>query len=302
MKKTFRTAMFSTIAMLIVGVMSLTGVTYAWFTQGTTATVDNVMLSVESASGGLQVSKTGDAWGSSVNLGIDETLLAVSTVGNLESNEMQFFRGTVDPADYSKITSEATTVGYVKTYIYLKNDTGSEVTVNLDGTNPAVVENFGKEAHFASRLGIVVVDRSSTSFALANDGFAEEGGVKTETLFNVTEKHIYEPFAKNHTDRASAVYGVDKEATAAEPYFGISGASTEAFVWNNDAAQTGKTGEVAGLTTDASTIEITVADGEYVKVAVYLWLEGQDLDCENSVSSDKFQFTIKFETVENPAG
>lgn len=303
MKKTFRKAMLSTVAMLIVGVMSLTGVTYAWFTSGTTATVDNVVLNVESATGGLQVSKTGAVWGSSVNLAINEQLSPVSTVGALNTsgdgadNSMIFFKGTVDPANYDNVTSEAVSAGYVSTFIYLKNDTGDAVTVNLSGTNPAVVDGFGKSAHFASRLGIAVVDRSSTSFDLADDGKGEADEAATNDLFAVTEKYIYEPFAVNHTDRAVDLYGIDKTSDAALPYFGISGASEEAFEWNKGEAQTGKTAAVNGLTTDASTIQITVQNGEFVKVAVYVWLEGQDLDCENSVSSDRFQFTIKLEKV-----
>ena len=46
MKKTLRKAMLSTICMLIVAVMSLTGVTYAWFTMADNATVEGIEMNV----------------------------------------------------------------------------------------------------------------------------------------------------------------------------------------------------------------------------------------------------------------
>ena len=46
MKKTLRRAMLSTICMLVVAVMSLTGVTYAWFSQSTTAKVDGMTMEI----------------------------------------------------------------------------------------------------------------------------------------------------------------------------------------------------------------------------------------------------------------
>ena len=61
MKKTLRRAMLSTICMLVVAVMSLTGVTYAWFSQSTTAKVDGMEMNIGTAGAGLQVSATGGA-------------------------------------------------------------------------------------------------------------------------------------------------------------------------------------------------------------------------------------------------
>ena len=40
--------------MLVVAVLSLTGITYAWFTSGTTATVSGMKVEVAVADGGVQ--------------------------------------------------------------------------------------------------------------------------------------------------------------------------------------------------------------------------------------------------------
>ena len=60
MKNTFRRATLSTICMLVVAVMSLTGVTYAWFTQGTQATVDTFDINVEASAGNLMIAMAGE--------------------------------------------------------------------------------------------------------------------------------------------------------------------------------------------------------------------------------------------------
>ena len=70
MKNTFRKAALSTICMLIVAVVSLTGVTYAWFTQGTQATVSDFNVGVEASAGNLMIAQADGngalTWGTAI--------------------------------------------------------------------------------------------------------------------------------------------------------------------------------------------------------------------------------------------
>ncbi|MCQ2399658.1 MAG: hypothetical protein MJ072_04040, partial [Clostridia bacterium] len=53
-KSNFKKAALPVFAMLIASILSLTSVTYAWFTASTTATVDQIDVNVQ-AVGGLQI-------------------------------------------------------------------------------------------------------------------------------------------------------------------------------------------------------------------------------------------------------
>ena len=85
MSKTFRRAAMSSICMLIVAVMSLTGATYAWFTSGEKAVVEGMTMNINTADGGIQASignaETAD-WGSVLKLtnATKDTVNPVSTV------------------------------------------------------------------------------------------------------------------------------------------------------------------------------------------------------------------------------
>ncbi len=65
MKKQIRKTLLSTMSMLLVGVLCLTGVTFAWFSMGTEAQVNNFDVNVELADGAILVA-TPDASGNLV--------------------------------------------------------------------------------------------------------------------------------------------------------------------------------------------------------------------------------------------
>ena len=132
MKNSMRRAMISTVCMLIVAVMSLTGVTYAWFTAGADATINNVTVDVVAADGGIQFSRNGTDWMSQVSSTVAGTFVPVSTVGALDDNrEIKFFSGAVNPAMMSEIKTTATTAGYYAEELYVRNVSGSQITVQL---------------------------------------------------------------------------------------------------------------------------------------------------------------------------
>ncbi|MBR0450322.1 MAG: hypothetical protein IIX30_05865, partial [Clostridia bacterium] len=57
MKKQLRKAMICTVAMMLVAVLTLTGVTYAWFSTSNEATVDGITMQVAAYEGGIYISK-----------------------------------------------------------------------------------------------------------------------------------------------------------------------------------------------------------------------------------------------------
>ena len=96
MKKQIRRAMICTIAMMLMGIVSLTGVTYAWFSKSETAIVGGMNLGIISKEGGVLMSAKPDPeeWGYRLNLDINESEYnpASMTPNNIKSDgNIQFY-------------------------------------------------------------------------------------------------------------------------------------------------------------------------------------------------------------------
>ena len=306
MKKTFRKAMISTICMLVVAIMSLTGVTYAWFSQGTSANVSNISLGVEATTGGVLIAESLDGTYASTLDFTDKDLLAegaklapVSTVGG--TDEWAFFAGAVNAANASQIQTSAATANsqYVRKSLYLKNDGAAEVVVNLGAdtekrTNISEggVEGSRFNGHLASRLGVRYV--ATTSTVAASE--VTEGNVNVLNGTGDTTNEGYAILEPNATTHLSASYN-GKLA-----YNGVQGISSGYFGMDDTtAAETGEGAKpyLAAVSTVADTtkIQITVPAQTIVQIEVYIWLEGQDVDCTNAVSQSVINAQLYFDKV-----
>lgn len=285
MNKNLRKAMISAICMLIVGVMSLTGVTYAWFTSSSSATVTGMTFDVYSPVGGVLISDTYNTnWGYSIELAKSEAafenFMPVSTSDNLVGGKLQFFAGTVNTTPSQGelgdeiYTLEAGSTAYFAKNLYLYNDGSEAVSVNLAGTvigfNTTGEKNNGAEQ--AMRLALVkhgVYDQKTASVAPAGatDGVA-----------------IYEPHSDTH---------VDGTLTGKLPYYGITGASG-VNEWFDSTKASAYTEEVKTVELDDESMTITVPAGQCYAVTVYIWLEGQDVDCVNSVGGSNLMAALSF--------
>lgn len=291
MTKTLRKAMISTIAMLVVAVISLTGVTYAWFTQGTTTTVNGIEMTVEASTGGVLVSQDTGTWGSEITL-TGTTLTAakpVSTIGGAAA-AWSFFVGEVNPADSTEIKTSAATAGthYIQKTLYLKNDAATDVTVNL-GTQEGKITDVKNDTTYnyngdrAARIGFRYVSVAATENNSGAEGALDTAGIK---MGNVTGYAIFEPNATEHFDS-----GIN----AKQNYYGVKAASNGTYFKMSDATGSADyIGEVT--TTDSATgVEITVPAASIVTIEVYFWIEGQDIDCINAMASSKMSVGLYFE-------
>ncbi len=290
MNKTFRKAMLSTICMLVVAVVSLTGVTYAWFTQGTYSEVSGLSVQVESATGGIFIAGTlnYDAASmpaenyysqsldlNSASFGGAGGVKPVSTIG--DADEFDFY--TAKLVTPTTITTEENTVpgNVFKYYLYLRNDNSAEnMTVNLGGnsladggTSPATIitgnaaNEQGKTIQNAARIGIRYVATTTL----------EGGDATVEGSVN------------------SIGFGIfSNEGT---PYLGVKAASEDAF-------EKGATGTNVGNVTPTATTdwEISVPSNSIVVIELLVWVEGQDPACVNANAATKFDVKLYFDRVE----
>lgn len=286
MNKNLRKAMISAICMLIVGVMSLTGVTYAWFTSSNAATVTGMTFDVYTPVGGVLISDTYNTdWGYSLKLNDASfrDFMPVSTADVVVGGKLNFFAAEVNTAPTvgalgNEIRTSAAGDGtYFAKTIYLYNDGAENVTVNLAGTSIAVNSADGSKDHGAQnamRLALVKhgeYNQSAENVVVPSSG--AEGVV------------IYEPNATAH---------VDATVSGQKAYNGIIGASGDAWFDSTDAATNSSLCKKVDTVLSASDLSVEVKAGMCYAVTVYIWLEGQDVDCVNKVGGTNLMAEIHF--------
>ncbi len=329
MKKTFRKAMLSTMAMLLVGVMSLTGVTYAWFTSNNEAKVNQFTVNVAGgATGSLMISTDTNnllSFSGATSYAVPEksslipVSLAVPTTTETY-NKPAFYTGEIvsdTEIKSAELTAQKTgneengyKYGYYTFNLYFKNEGTSAIDVVLDSSKTTFLTNTAdmsaegatatyeaKSAALAARIGFVTTN--STPFK--GNALSTYTGKLT---YNAAK--IYEPNAGDHLEYGvidqniitggKVVAGSDPETkedyvkSDVFPYKAISGATSTPFHRYNDTAN------LTAVTTtkmDTDTL-VTVDAGSIVKVTVYIWLEGQDVDCINEISAKDIQCNLGF--------
>lgn len=273
MRKNFRKAALSTICMLVVAIMSLTGATYAWFSAAETADVTGLEVNVASAEGGFQVSKTGveGTWTSTIDFTGDEhdALQPVSTVDAID-----FFTAKVDSNDPTgkKITTTADTdkVNVWTQTFYAKNTGYDPVTVYMAAGEIFQDANTtdSKAGYQAARMAVYV----------------DKDGAGTE--FPNTLMYIWGAGDTNlGIDAAGTIEDYTKETA------GLVGTVEALKTELRDCSF-----ELAGMKVEGNTATPYIAT-----ITMMFWIEGQDAECINQNASDTFNVDIDL-TVTAPTG
>lgn len=311
MKKQLRRAMIGTVAMMLAAIVSLTGVTYAWFSEAKEASVDGITMDVIAVEGGVYISKSPypESFDISVSIGKDEICQdehnAVSTAGTLdESGKLTFYSGTLSsPTDttlnITKVTAEDG--NYFAQDIYFDNSTGGAITVTLDGTKITPDATSAKRTDLVARIAVV------THGAITIADFEAQNPYPTAKDINSVQ--IFEPNSTEHTPQGHTEYtnNINPEAlsNAEFKYFGLDATGDDinrfsagtqlvdmTTLKHNATTSTGDGKNV--LKRDAADVEINIPAESYLKTTIYVWLEGQDADCQNNVSGAPYTAEIKF--------
>lgn len=279
--------------MLIISGVSLTTATYAWFTANRQVTVEEIDVKA-SASGGIQISADAQSWSNEVDLTdlraqgtnyIPTTALKpVTTVGaNGKTGKFDFYLGELDETGNAvKLTAtDDASNNYVSFDLYFYSATPQTIVFN-DGTQ-VIAKNVDTPTSDASdkglkssvRVGFLVQGNDpsatpATAVALAN------GTTATQT--------IWEPNADVHTEYATNMSG----ATGVMSYMGGKAAS-EDYVAMNTAANFETVTTTHNLKTSTEATKYPAGtifsfQAGITKVRVYVWLEGQDIDNEDTAS------------------
>lgn len=298
MKKNLKKkALLPAIAMVLASVIALSGVTYAWFTTGNTATVESLDVNVQTANG-IQISLDAASWRSTIDaedikdaitgataytdrvIQFPEGEIApVSSAGNVADGKLQMFNGAYN--NDGTLMSEAVAdvngtqgVNYVAFDLFFKSSMEQVLTLKLADSFVNGTDSLGGDINAGTETAVRVAFLNLGSAATPAAARALKGDESTTAL-------VWEP---NSTRRAPG--GVEDAGKLAYKGFKTSFAAVAEDALTDDYVQSVET-------FDETKDLVTLKNG-ITKLRVYIWLEGQDVDCINPISFGDFTTNLHF--------
>ena len=318
---------FIAILMILFSGVVLTASTYAWFTANKTVTVDEIQVNV-AASNGLQISvdatnwKTlvsnaditgaGTTYGGAVNQLPAGSIVPTSTIGEIDTTTgfMKMFKGEIVDNDAgtniltatrSTETHSTTSGDFIAFDLFFQVTADTPVYLTSASNVKAVGTTKGIEN--AARVAFVQQGNAAAGTAVAT--------VQALKADGTTPAIIWEPNTDTHT--AAAV-------VAANSTYGITTSENGAarISYNGVKAPIDKTANIALNSTDETyfsavtptltSVTAGIPDTAYLslftlkagttKVRIYLWVEGQDVDCENNASGSDLVYNLQFSVLD----
>ena len=323
-KKRKRHLMFLLLLLFGTGIM-LTTSTYAWFTSNQTVAVNTITVNI-AARNGIQVSVDGTNWKSIIQTTDIKTASTTYTgaKNQLPSSLEPVSSALTVGADglmemfYGEVAANATGDWYLKAQkstetngtegkfiafdLFIKSDT----TTNLYMTPSSAVTADANDTGIknASRVAFVMLGNTTLDDTVDK---IQALGTTDATGSNV---YLWEPNYDVHTTNAIShardTYGLTIQAGPGAPrvnYDGILAAIDPDTVKVGEANATQHSAKFKAVT---STYTTTAANADYTqifgltagvtKVRIYMWVEGQDVDCENTASGGNINYDLQFTT------
>lgn len=322
-KNNRKRSLYLLLLMLFTAVLLSTS-TYAWFTANKVVTISPIQVNVE-AQGGIQISADGINWRSVISVAdltavhattytssvnqIPETLNPVSSALEVDADgRMEMFYGLVSANDHGVYTLSATqdieqegTAGnFIAFDLFFMSDSAAQLFLT---TNSQIVTPDAEDKGIKNAARIAFVHLGNTPIG---SPIGTIQGLNAGVTANV---NLWEPNYDVHTAagvaHASNTYGQTVTETgnaAALPYSGVfAEIPVDADVPVSSAV--GTTSYVRPVTPDYTTIEDFSTDLQVFslqqgisKIRIYMWIEGQDVDCENQASGSNVTFNVQLST------
>lgn len=314
MKKTIKKRAFvSAIAMLIVSAIVLTSSTFAWFSMSKKASVDVMDLTVSSPEG-IQISANASTW--TASLSIDE----IFDTDDSTTSRYDAYEGNANlyPADLVPVSSAFldadSNTGFANFYKTTLNDSGNASTSKVAQT----AGNDDNAGLIAFDLFFKVAQQTTVYFGTSE--FKDPGNSDVLTSLRVAftplgnvaigtpaaDAIALKGFSRSATN--NIVYEVDAVNRSADALADgqSTGVLTTKYVQNSSAsgATTGGilttsssiSASYAKVVTDqaAASAKSFVLNAGITKMRVYIWVEGQDVDCRNSIAGAAFTAALNF--------
>ncbi len=300
--------------------------TYAWFTANTVVSVSDIDVRIEAQSG-LQISADGEHWKSTLTIDdlktaayagntnqLPSTMEPVSTIGEIDSNTgfMKMYYGKLESLNNSfalTATEEsAETAGengrFVAFDIFLQVNK-EEQNVIL-GANSTVTFKEQGNPGLQNAARVAFIKQTHADIGTPAADFVTKHDLATSFLEESQEStELWEPNSDVHTAAAVAsaksYYGLTLEQTAEDPvtYYGINKAITTGvdISKTNNGTDDNFTQVTPSIITNTAMTDyenaFSLQEG-ITKMRIYMWVEGQDVDCENNASGSDIKFRLEF--------
>ena len=320
--KSKKRSLKSSLLILLLTAVLLIVSTYAWFTSNQTVTVSSLNVNVE-AKNGLQISVDGTNWKSIISNEdissaittysaaknqIPAVLEPVSTAGLVDTTTgyLNMYYGTVDSTSGTPLLTavketdaNGTTGKYIAFDLFFKVDVDTPVWITPNsGVNPkmgtdGVTPTVDKGLKNASRMAFV------------NEGNLAPGATTAaiQALKGATDAtvSIWEPNYDVHTpagvQAAQDIYAITTTTTGGSviPYKGVKAPISTGVALNSSstdyfASVTPAYTTVANFSSNESFMTLSAG---VTKIRMYMWIEGQDVDCENGCSGTDVRFDLQ---------
>jgi len=315
----------SSILLLLLAAILLISSTYAWFTSNQTVTVSSLNVNVV-AKNGLQISVDGSNWKSilsnediknavatystAVNQ-IPSVLEPVSTAGTIdtETGFMNMYYGEVSSeSGEAMLTATKSTEAngeegkFIAFDLFFKVDADTPIYLTPSSNvlyNSSIEGETDKGLQNAARVAFVYEGHTAIG-----SNKATIQGLKSATDATT---YIWEPNYDVHTPagvaNANDTYGITTTETGAErlDYSGIKDEISTGISLGEANAEDNATyfstvspkySTVKGFTNNVPLSTLTLSSG-ITKIRVYMWIEGQDVDCENNASGSNIVYNLQ---------
>jgi hypothetical protein len=294
-------ALLPALSMALASVIALSGVTYAWFTTGNTAKVESLDVNVQTANG-IQISLDAASWRSVISA--TDIKEAVSNATSYSNRVIQFPEGEIAPVS----SAGNVTDGKLEMFFGEYNKDGtlrSEAEVEQNrttGGNFVAFDLFFKSS-MDQTLTLNLGDEQS--FVKGTDALGGSATVGTEKAVRVA----FLPMGCAATPAAARGLTGDGTCLIWEPNASSRADGVEADNGKLDykGFKTGFDAVAEDALSDAQVADVTTFDASQDiidlksginKVRVYIWLEGQDVDCINNISFGDFTTNLSFSVPE----
>lgn len=328
-KEQRKNRLFYLLLLLLMTTISLSFSSYAWFTTNRLVRVDLLDVNVR-AQGGIEISTDGQNWKGSISVydiqdarntyptsinQIPSTLEPVSTIGEIENGKLKMFYGTVENDLYGNYIistersvetesfDELSTGKFIAFDLFLKTNNNTDLyltplsNITYGGETSVGIENavrvaFIEEGTTPAGANITMIQSLSTN---SNDNvYIWEPNYDTHTIHGIENAvNIYGITTSEIGDKI--IYdGVSKEISASQ---NITVQQAKSSIYPNYF----QTVDINYYTENNFTnnLPIFTLKGGISKYRVYMWIEGQDVDCENNASVGNISLNLQFST--NPS-
>lgn len=330
-KRKQRRILLALLMILFCGVVLSTS-TYAWFTANKTVTINDITVNV-AAMNGLQISVDAINWKPTITTadikGAQATypgavnqlpselnsLAPVSTIGDIDTSTgfMKMYAGEIQSGKSGNNILTATRSTEVN------GENGNFIAFDVFIQTTALTQIYLTSNSKVTASGVSSGIENAARIAFITEGNAEAGTQPT-TIQGLKSNGSPAPFIWEvnndvHTaaavQNANSVYHKTTQQTGAEPleYYGVKdeigsdknialdSQDTTYFAKVTPSASTG----VDGIPTTAYQSLMQLQPG-ITKVRIYMWIEGQDVDCENNASGGSLTFSLQISSNTNATG